>query len=194
MTNTSQNLNPSYGYLWWLNGKSSYMVPGSQIVFPGSWAPEAPADMIAALGKNGQFINVIPSQRLVMVRMGEAPDTSYDVPMQFNNDIWRKLNDVIYNQTTVENNIATLRFELKQNYPNLFNPSTSISFSVGTYSYMSLRMYDVLGREIATIFSGTIPAGSYTKQWDASHLPSGVYFYHLKAGGYRETKKLVLIK
>jgi hypothetical protein len=170
------------------------MVPGSQIVFPGSWTPDAPADMIAALGKNGQFINVIPSQRLVMVRMGEAPDTSYDVPMQFNNDIWRKLNDVIYNQTTVENNIATLRFELKQNYPNLFNPSTSISFSVGTYSYMSLRMYDVLGREIATIFSGTIPAGSYTKQWDASHLPSGVYFYHLKAGGYRETKKLVLIK
>jgi hypothetical protein len=101
---------------------------------------------------------------------------------------------VICNQTAVEKNIAPAQFELKQNYPNPFNPSTSISFSVGTFSYTSLRVYDILGREVTTIFSGAIPAGSYTRQWDASDVPSGVYFYQLKAGSYLETKKLVLLK
>ena len=59
---------------------------------------------------------------------------------------------------------------------------------------MSLRVYDVLGREVATILSGELPSGNYTKQWNAFTLPSGVYFYRLVAGNYTETKKLVLIK
>ena len=62
MISTSQNLNNSYGYLWWLNGKSNYMLPQTQIVFNGSITPQAPNDMIAALGLNGQIINVVPSQ------------------------------------------------------------------------------------------------------------------------------------
>jgi polyhydroxybutyrate depolymerase len=85
-------------------------------------------------------------------------------------------------------------FTLEQNFPNPFNPSTSISFSVGTYSQTSLRVYDMLGQEVATIFSGAIPAGSYTKQWNAEDLPSGIYFYRLQAGTFSETKKLVLVK
>ena len=63
MTNTSQNINLSYGYLWWLNGKSSFMAPGLQFVFPGSWSPSAPSDMFAALGKNGQLLNIVPSMK-----------------------------------------------------------------------------------------------------------------------------------
>ncbi|SFC19630.1 Por secretion system C-terminal sorting domain-containing protein [Flexibacter flexilis DSM 6793] len=91
MVNTSQSLNKSYGYLWWLNGKESYMIPNSQLVFPGKLLPNAPDDMIAAMGKNGQFLNIIPSQKIVMIRMGEAPDAA-DVPFLLNDQIWAHLN------------------------------------------------------------------------------------------------------
>jgi hypothetical protein len=85
-------------------------------------------------------------------------------------------------------------FTLDQNYPNPFNPSTNISFSVDTKSHMSLQVFDILGREVATVFSGALSAGSYTKQWNAEGFPSGVYFYRLQAGSLSETKKLLLLK
>lgn len=94
MINTSQDINPSYGYLWWLNGKSAYQLPGFQIKLNGSISPDAPADMFSGLGKNGQYLNVVPSQNLVVVRMGEDPDNSL-VPIVFLNDMWKKLNEVI---------------------------------------------------------------------------------------------------
>jgi poly(3-hydroxybutyrate) depolymerase len=83
---------------------------------------------------------------------------------------------------------------LLQNFPNPFNPITNIPFFVGKNSYTSLRVYDVLGREVATVFSGELPAGSYSQQWNAQNFPSGVYFYHLSAGSFTQTKKLVLLK
>lgn len=74
MINTSQLLNRSYGYLWWLNGKTSFMVPGYQFVIPGFLNPNDPADLIMALGKNGQMLNIVPSQNLVYVRMVMPPE------------------------------------------------------------------------------------------------------------------------
>ena len=65
MISTSQEHNESYGYLWWLNGKNSYMIPQTQYVFDGQLSPNAPSDMFAAMGKNGQFINVVPSENMV---------------------------------------------------------------------------------------------------------------------------------
>ena len=94
MISTSQSLNQSYGYLWWLNGKGSYMVPESQIVFPGSFTPNAPADMVSGMGKYGQYISVIPSKDLVMVRMGEDP-SSVPVPFLFLDDIWERLKLIV---------------------------------------------------------------------------------------------------
>jgi CubicO group peptidase (beta-lactamase class C family) len=94
MVSSSQNLNPSYGYLWWLNGKSSVIYPGIATPLPVSLAPDAPADMFAAMGKNGQFIDVIPSLKMVVVRMGEAPDASL-VPVTFHNEMWQKIKLVI---------------------------------------------------------------------------------------------------
>ena len=92
MLNTSQSLNNSYGYLWWLNGKASFMLPGLQLVFPGSWAPHAPADMVAALGKNGQILSISPSKGIVMVRMGNAPTgPGSEVPYMLCDKIWEKL-------------------------------------------------------------------------------------------------------
>jgi CubicO group peptidase (beta-lactamase class C family) len=94
---TSQSINPSYGYLWWLNGKSNYMVPGGQTVYPGTLVPNAPADMYAAMGAEDQRIYVIPSKKMVVIRMGDASDPqnpSFAVS-GFDNELWQKINAVI---------------------------------------------------------------------------------------------------
>jgi CubicO group peptidase (beta-lactamase class C family) len=94
MITPSQNLNNSYGYLWWLNGQSSYMIPQAQLVIPGMMFPNAPSDVFAAMGRDGQFLNVSPSEGLVFIRMGNAPDNSL-VPFLLNDQIWEKLNYVM---------------------------------------------------------------------------------------------------
>jgi hypothetical protein len=83
---------------------------------------------------------------------------------------------------------------LLQNYPNPFNPSTTISFSLPKRSFVSLKIYDLIGREIATIVSEELPAGNYSRQWIAESFTSGVYFYRLEAGSFIETKKLILLR
>ena len=90
--NTSQNLNESYGYMWWLNGKSSYRLPQSQIQFPGELIHNAPDDMYAALGKNDQKIYVVPSKKLVVIRMGDAADDQNFALSNFDNALWEKIN------------------------------------------------------------------------------------------------------
>jgi CubicO group peptidase (beta-lactamase class C family) len=94
-TNTSQNINEAYGYLWWLNGKSSFHLPQSQLEFPGKLIPNAPDDMYAALGKNDQKIYVVPSKKLVVIRMGNAADDENFALSTFDNDLWEKINAVI---------------------------------------------------------------------------------------------------
>ena len=96
-TATSQNINPSYGYLWWLNGKSKYMIPSEQSVYPGSLVPNAPADMYAAMGASDQRIYVVPSKKMVIVRMGDAanPKDPYFAVSGFDNALWEKINAVI---------------------------------------------------------------------------------------------------
>ncbi|MEK9137640.1 MAG: T9SS type A sorting domain-containing protein, partial [Bacteroidota bacterium] len=89
-------------------------------------------------------------------------------------------------------------FALYQNYPNPFNPTTTIHYSlppgVGTLHATSLRVYDVLGREVATLVNEAKQPGTYTVQWDASNIPSGVYFYRLKAGEFKSTRKLLILR
>jgi len=94
---TSQTINPSYGYLWWLNGKTSYMIPGGQTVYPGTLIPSAPADMYAAMGAEDQRIYVIPSKKMVIVRMGNASDPGNPsfALSGFDNELWQKINAVI---------------------------------------------------------------------------------------------------
>lgn len=91
MTGTSQTYNLSYGYLWWLNGKTSAMVPGSQIVFPTSLVPNAPVDMYMALGKDDKKIYIVPSLDVVVVRLGDDAGGSVAGPSSFDNDLWSKL-------------------------------------------------------------------------------------------------------
>jgi CubicO group peptidase (beta-lactamase class C family) len=91
-TNTSQDINKSYGYLWWLNGKESYHLPATQVQFNSQLIPNAPTDMYAALGKNDQKIYVVPSKKLVIIRMGESAETSNFALSSFDNDLWEKIN------------------------------------------------------------------------------------------------------
>lgn len=94
-TNTSQNINKAYGYLWWLNGKSSYHLPASQIEFNGELIPNAPSDMYAALGKNDQKIYIVPSKKLVIVRMGESAEGIKFALSSFDNELWEKINALV---------------------------------------------------------------------------------------------------
>jgi hypothetical protein len=99
--------------------------------------------------------------------------------------------------TSVAENKADIpaEFNLKQNYPNPFNPTTTISFDLPKMSQVSLKIYDLLGREITTLVNNEgMSAGSYLKEFNASRLTNGVYFYRLQAGAFTKTKKLLVLK
>jgi hypothetical protein len=85
-------------------------------------------------------------------------------------------------------------YELSQNYPNPFNPETNITFAVPKEGFVSLRMFDITGREVLTGVNEVLQPGYYNVQIDASKLSSGVYFYKLIANGFSDTKKMTLVK
>lgn len=94
MTSTSQNLNPAYGYLYWLNGKDTYRIPTSEEEFTGKLIPNAPDDLYAGLGANDQKLYVVPSQKLVVVRMGGDASESNLGPSSFDDELWGLINKV----------------------------------------------------------------------------------------------------
>lgn len=147
ITNSSQSLNKSYGYLTWLNGKESYMIPQTQFIFPGSLCPAAPADMYAAMGKNGQLINVVPSQGLVIIRMGNAPDNQFEISNVFDNLIWQQLNKVICNITgTTETSLKNEEFTI---YPNPANTGINI-FTLNSTGEFTVLLYNLKGQLITS--------------------------------------------
>ncbi|HET9130973.1 MAG TPA: T9SS type A sorting domain-containing protein, partial [Terriglobia bacterium] len=85
-------------------------------------------------------------------------------------------------------------YALEQNFPNPFNPTTTISFQLPAASKVSLKIYDLLGREIQTLVNGEMNPGTHQVSFEASTLASGIYFYRLNAGMYTATRKLVLLK
>jgi len=178
MINTSQNLNPSYGYLWWLNGKPSYLVPGLQIPFPGPLMPHAPLDMYSALGKNGQFINIVPSQNLVLVRMGDAPGVG-EVPFLFNDSIWERMQDVMCGTTDINSNAD--RISMSEIYPN----PTSGNLFIQSDLNSNYRILNLLGVEV---LNGEFSKGE--NKLDLTRLNNGIYF--IQSG--RESQKILLLK
>ena len=145
MTTPSQSINNSYGYLWWLNGQTSYHLPSTQIEFPGTLMPNEPADAYNALGKNGQFINVVPSQGIVLIRMGNAPD-EFPVPYLLNDAIWEYLNAVICTPSSVKPPAlgGALGF-----FPNPVLDQLHITLPAGDHGG-ELRILDALGRVVHT--------------------------------------------
>lgn len=101
MVTPSQDLNQSYGYLWWLNGQASHRLPRVQVEFTGPLIPSAPQDLIAGLGKNDQKLYVIPSENMVVVRMGEASGVSLFAASPFDELLWARLSDLTCTTTSV---------------------------------------------------------------------------------------------
>jgi hypothetical protein len=142
------------------------MVPETQLVFPFSICPDGPSDMIAALGKNGQIINVVPSQNLVFIRMGDMPGTG-DVPFTLNNEIWKRLNLVVCNTSIDESND---RNEVVI-YPNPTFGKINITnnFSNSTKSFF--KLYTIFGEEIINI-----ALTENNQSIELRHLKKGIYF------------------
>lgn len=192
MTHSSQNLNYSYGYLTWLNGQQSFMVPGVQLVLPGTLLTHAPNDMFAAMGKNGQFINVVPSMNLVLVRMGNAPSND-DVPFTLNDTIWRYLNPVMCNATGLNNpDITSPNVSV---FPNPFTNEVHLQFEHISSTNAMVRIYNLLGEPV---FAQPIQ-GSSALIWDGKTtggevLPAGVYIAELVDGVMRQRMQVVKVE
>lgn len=141
MTNTSQELNKSYGYLWWLNGKASYRLPSLQLDIPGPIMPAAPEETFAAIGKDGQLINVVPGQGLVMIRMGATPGDGSLVSSDYNNSIWEKINDLTCT-TAATSPVAEPELRV---FPNPANSEVRLTSTAGL-SWVTI--YDGAGRSL----------------------------------------------
>jgi len=85
-------------------------------------------------------------------------------------------------------------YSLSNNYPNPFNPTTYIKYQIPELSFVTLKVYDVLGNEIATLVNEEKPAGKYEVEFDGAGLPSGIYFYRIQTSSFHETKKMVFMK
>ena len=175
MINTSQTLNKSYGYLWWLNGKPSFMAPTSQIVFPGSYAPDAPADMFAGIGKNGQIVSIAPSNGLVMIRMGDAPNSS-KVPFTLCNQIWQYINNLDCNLTIDENTSEKISV-----YPNPSHNTIQIA-NLSNEKY-ELKIFNLIGKEVLL--------KSNESTIDISNLARGMYFISVTQDGKNQTFRFI---
>jgi hypothetical protein len=178
MTNTSQSFNLSYGYLWWLNGKSSYMVPTSQFVFQGAYAPDAPADMFAGIGKNGQILSVSKSKGLVVVRMGNQVSGG-EVTLQLCNSIWQKLNAVMCNTVQVQ------KSETLQSAITIFpNPAQNVlNISTSGVNNYSVQITNSIGK---VMFNQ-----QNQKSIDISSFPKGFYILSLTSGEQVYTGKFI---
>ena len=183
-TNSSQTINPSYGYLTWLNGKSAFMAPGSQIRFPGSLNPDAPNDMYCAWGKNGQYINVVPSQKLVLIRMGNAPGGSGAASMAvgFNNDIWKYIN-----RLPCSSNVTTPTTKALSFFPNPVTAGQSITLSGN--KPLAVILCDAMGREIPGQSPLSVSSGSFNIPTDTN---PGLYFLRIYSHQGIQSHRLVV--
>jgi len=145
------------------------------------WAYSAYDDTYYALEPEGSFVNppsmaggktalVIRTEKIYAFSPGDVSPVEEDV------------------------NITVNSFSLSQNYPNPFNPSTIIKYTLGSRQYATLKVYDVLGNEVATLVNEELPPGEYEVEYNVSNLSSGIYFYRLNAGSYSSTKKMLLLK
>ena len=120
--------------------------------------------------------------------------TSYRLEQIDNDGLTTLYGPIMLNPSSVGDNVPAV-FALNQNYPNPFNPSTKISFSLANAGYTTLKVYNIVGKEVATLFNGNAEAGKqYVANFDAKNLSSGMYFYKLQNGNSVEVKKLTLVK
>lgn len=167
MVTPSQDLNPSYGYLWWLNGQESFILPQSQIVFPFKMLPSAPDELFMALGKNDQKIYVYPSENIVVIRMGESAEGRLALS-SFDDELWAQLMQVFATTTNAEAILKTNQIEVFPNPGRDFMQIESSGLPI-----VGVEMYNI--------------QGSLVQRWehpgnrvDVSDMPGGIYLLNIR--------------
>lgn len=181
MVSTSQNLNQSYGYLWWLNGKESHRLPVLPFQFPGPLIPNAPSDLIAALGKDDQKLYVIPSLNMVIVRMGESAGGVVPALSGFDNSLWAKLMDVFCNVSSHRETAAAVPFRV---FPNPARNRAWIDLPDPAQAFEAI-LSDRMGRPV--LLQENRP------ELDLQNIPAGVYFLTVKQASKQSTQRLLIV-
>jgi hypothetical protein len=144
------------------------------------------------------FVSLNESQRLFVLSQVDVMYADHSFYSDYNRKTLSFFNSILRGTTRVESRDAETGlpkgFALLQNYPNPFNPSTVISFQLSVNSHVTLKVFDVNGREVATLVDGELRSGKHVVIFDAGNLPSGVYIYRVQAGNFVEQKKMEMIK
>ena len=183
MVNTSQALNNAYGYLWWLNGKASFMTPQVQFTFTGSLIPNAPTDMFCALGKNDQKIYVVPSQKIVIVRQGNTAGGFNLASSAFDNTVWDYINKLSC-ATSIHETEAENQYSI---YPNPASALLTIENTVTLITKVSI--YNVCGGVVYT--SGNMNENSRISI-DISSFAKGIYTIELENRNHELVRKKIV--
>lgn len=174
MISSSQDVNKSYGYLWWLNGQESYMIPSLQFQFDGPMMPNAPSDLFAALGKNDQKIYVVPSLDMVVVRQGDDAGDSPLAVSSFDNQLWEKIMELECLTSTTE--IDEKQIEI---YPNPVSNELIIqNLPIGA----NIALFTTEGKQVL---------GTNDDQLDLSFLARGIYVLKITSLGGQKSFKIV---
>lgn len=181
MINSSQTLNEAYGYLWWLNGKPTFMTPQVQFTFSGTLMPNAPNDMYCALGKNDQKIYVVPSQKLVVIRQGNSAGGFNLAASAFDNVLWDYINKLNCTSTSLAEENFHNRLML---YPNPSNGKLYISNEHAS-SIKTIIAINLLGEQTPLTFN--------SNEIDVSKLTYGIYTFAVTFNnGQQRFKKISL--
>ncbi len=124
-------------------------------------------------------------------------DITEEIVQEWNGSVWINVDKYTYSYivTEIENvEESVLSYGISNNFPNPFNPSTRIKYFIPTQSFVTIKVFDALGNEIATLVNEEKQTGNYNVEFDASELTSGIYFYRLRAGDYIETRKMMFMK
>ena len=182
MSNSSQSINPSYGYLWWLNGKEGYMLPRFQFLFKGSAIPPAPDDMFMGLGKDDQKVYIIPSQKMVVVRMGENAKEFALAQTEFDLKLWERLSNLSCGtSSTIEPSGGKVKIA-----PNPAYNSLNIECPEGSNEWI-FEVYNTRGQ---TIVPGQIFNQSQI-QIDLTSLSPGVYVMKLSSRSQTQSAQFI---
>ncbi len=168
-----------------------FMVPGAQNDVIDLYAGTSPTNMTlqsSSVYTTGSGTDPGDYNAIVISQFGSATVNQSGVAIS-------NLKASIHTPTSIENGNQTVKsFNLEQNYPNPFNPSTVVGFQLSVAGQATLKVYDLLGREVAVLVNGALPAGAHSVTFDAAGLPSGVYMYKLEAGGQSMTRRMTLVK
>ena len=178
--NTSQPMNKSYGYLWWLNGKAEYMLPQIRLVYQGSIVDSAPNDMYAALGKNDQKIYVVPSQNMVVVRMGDASGIPLYALSNFDNELWLKLSKM-----TCTSSNQDIEYQDISVSPNPVSDVLQLNLSENDLNTEG-------GVFITTVLGQVYDLGHIKRQINTTTLPNGLYFLTIKTKTKQYKAKILI--